>query len=334
MKFLLTEATRGLGLLSALILLGAGCGSDPGNGSNGPRVLRLAHVYELNAPTHACGAAGFAEKIAAADLGLEVRVFPAAQLGSEAELLEQLVTGQLDMAIAGPSFLAAWHSPIGIFDAAYAFTSTDHLMQFAHGSEGEKLWEELRAGHGIRVLDTWFYGERHITSKKPVRQPEDLQGFRLRVPHARVWLATGEALGASPTPIPFAEVWLALQQGIVDGQENPIPTIKAMAFHEVQTHLNFTRHIQSSTQLLISERVWEKLNDEQRAALLETARAAGNETRHCIERDDKQILEEWRSTGRLEIIEDVHLDAFRERARRHFSQGFVFSPLYLEITGN
>jgi TRAP-type transport system periplasmic protein len=330
MKFLLTEAGRWLGVLSALMLLGPGCGSDPGGG---PQVLRLAHVYELNAPTHACGAAGFAKKISEADLGLEVRVFPAAQLGSEAELLEQLVTGQLDMAIAGPSFLAAWHAPIGIFDAAYAFKSTDHLMEFAHGPEGENLWQELRADHGIRVLDTWFYGERHVTSKKPVRQPEDLKGFRLRVPHARVWLATGQALGASPTPIPFSEVYLALQQGIVDGQENPIPTIKAMGFHEVQTHLNFTRHIQSSTQLLISERVWEKLDENQRVALLEIARAAGDATRQCIERDDKQILEEWRSTGRLQIVENVQIEAFRQRARLHFSQGFVFSPLYLEITG-
>jgi TRAP-type transport system periplasmic protein len=172
-----------------------------------------------------------------------------------------------------------------------------------------------------------------VTARKPVRRPEDLRGFRLRMPDARVWLATGEALGGSATPIAFAEVYMALQQGIADGQENPITTIQAMGFHEVQTHLNLTRHIQSSTQLLIAERVWQRLNEAQRAALTEAARVAGREVRTCIERGDAEILARWRAEGTMQIIDDVDVDAFRARARKHFQTGFVFSELYGRIHG-
>lgn len=316
-------------ILPALAMLWTACGpaADPG----APSRLRLAHIYEVSAPTHACGAEEFSREVNAADVGLHVTVYSGAQLGSEAELLEQLATGQLEMAIAGPSFLATWHAPIGAFDAAYAFEDVEHLMEVAGGSIGQELWNELRQGHGMRVLDTWFYGERHITSRRPVRRPEDLRGFRLRVPDARVWLATGEALGASPTPIAFTEVYMALQQGIADGQENPIPTIQAMGFHEVQTHLNLTRHIQSSTQTLVAEPVWERLSAGQQGALVAAARTARQHVRECIERGDQRILEQWRKDGAMQIVGDVDVGAFRDRARQRFSTGFAFSDLYNRI---
>jgi TRAP-type transport system periplasmic protein len=312
-----------------LALLAAGCGR--GDEAGAPSRLRLAHIYDVSAPTHACGAAELARAVDAADVGLTVTVYSGAQLGSEAELLEQVVTGQLEMAIAGPSFLATWHAPIGAFDAAYAFEDVDHLMEVVDGPIGQELWTALRERHGMRVLDTWYYGARHITSRRPVRRPEDLKGFRLRMPDARVWLATGEALGASPTPIAFTEVYMALQQGIADGQENPIPTIHAMGFHEVQTHLNLTRHIQSSTQTIIAERVWERLSSDQQDALAQAARAARQQVRACIERGDEELVAAWRNDGALRIVEDVDVDAFRARARQRFSSGFEFSPLYNRI---
>ncbi len=314
-------------ILAAMAAWACGPGAERG----GPTRLRLAHVYDVSAPTHACGASEFARAVNAADTGVGVTVYSGAQLGSEAELLEQLATGQLEMAIAGPSFLATWHPPIGAFDAAYAFENVDHLMEVVDGAIGQQLWNALGERHGIRVLDTWFYGERHITSRRPVRRPEDLRGFRLRVPDARVWLATGEALGASPTPIAFTEVYMALQQGIADGQENPIPTIHAMGFHEVQTHLNLTRHIQSSTQTLIAEPVWQRLSAEQQQALMAAARAARQQVRECIERGDERLMEQWRKDGALQIVEDVDIDAFRQRARQRFSNGFEFSDLYNRI---
>jgi TRAP-type transport system periplasmic protein len=308
----------------------AGCQQRPAPGQ--PVRLRLAHVYEVKSPTHAHGTAYLPERIAEAGVGLEVSVFPAAQLGSEAELLEQLVAGELELAIAGPSFLAMWYAEIGAFDAAYVFRDLDHMLDVAHGELIQPLWDELLKRYGVRVLDTWVYGSRHITSNKPIRHPDDLRGFRLRLPAARVWQASGEALGASPMPVAFAEVYMALQQGMADGQENPVPTIQAMGFHEVQKYLNLTGHIQSSIQILVNERVWQRLTAEQRNALQQTIRELGLEVREGTLRDEREILNRWREEGVLQVVDDVDLDAFRSRARQYFATGFPFSRLYQTIS--
>ena len=308
----------------------AGCQQQPAPGQ--PVRLRLAHVYEVKSPTHAHGTASLPERIAEAGVGLEVSVFPAAQLGSEAELLEQLVAGELELAIAGPSFLAMWYAEIGAFDAAYVFRDLDHMLDVAHGELIQPLWDELLKRYGVRVLDTWVYGSRHITSNKPIRHPDDLRGFRLRLPAARVWQASGEALGASPMPVAFAEVYMALQQGMADGQENPVPTIQAMGFHEVQKYLNLTGHIQSSIQILVNERVWQRLTAEQQNALQQTIRELGLEVREGTLRDEREILNRWREEGVLQVVDDVDLDAFRSRARQYFATGFPFSRLYQTIS--
>jgi TRAP-type transport system periplasmic protein len=316
-------------LIAVCLVLVSGCQgtSDPAR----PVRLRMAHVYEVKSPTHAFGMARLAERLEQANVGLSVTVFPGAQLGNEAELLEQLVAGELELTIAGPSFLAMWHPPIGAFDAAYAFRDLDHMLEVAHGEIGQPMWEELRKQYGVRVLDTWVYGSRHLTSNRPIHHPDDLRGFRLRLPGARVWQASGESLGASPMPIAFSEVYMALQQGIADGQENPIPTIQAMGFQEVQNYLIMTGHIQSSIQILVNDQVWQRLNPEQQAALQRAVRELGEEVYQGTIQQEEEILEKWREQGTLEIIENVDVEAFRSRARKFFAKGFPFSELYQRI---
>lgn len=294
--------------------------------------LRLGHVYEVNSPTHAFGTAHLNDRLQQAGVDLQVSVYPAAQLGSEAELLEQLVAGEIDLAIAGPSFLAMWHPPLGAFDAAYAFNDLEHMLQVAGGPSVAPHWAQLRERFGVRVLATWAYGARHITSNRPIRSPEDLKGFRLRMPGARVWQESGAALGASPMPMAFSEVYMALQQGIADGQENPVPVIYSMGFHEVQQYLTMTGHIQSSIQVLINERVWQRLSAAQQAALLDVVEQLGHEVLVGIRDQERELLDRWRREGPMQVIDDVDVDAFQRRARDYFSTGFAFSPLYREIT--
>lgn len=289
-------------------------------------------MYEVSAPTHAYGTAHLAERLRQATSDLDVTVYPASQLGSESELLEQLVAGELDLAISGPSFLGMWHPPLGVLDAAFASRDQDHALEIARGKEMAPHWDELRKRYDVRVLDTWAYGSRHITSNIPIRHPDDLDGFRLRLPASRVFQASGEALGASPMPISFSEVYLALQQGIADGQENPVPVIKAMGFHEVQEYLNLTGHIQSSVQILMNERTWQRLDANQQAALVKTVRELGKEVYRGTIEDEKRLIEQWREDGTMQIIEDVDVDALRIRAREYFSSGFAFSELYNRIT--
>jgi TRAP-type transport system periplasmic protein len=322
-----------LSILTLVVVSLCGCQSEDAAG-DGPLRLKMGHVYEVSAPTHDYGAAHLAERLLAANCGLEVTVYPAAQLGSESELLEQLVAGELDIAISGPSFLAMWHPPLGVLDAAFATRDLDHLLETARGEEMAPHWDELRKRFDVRVLDTWAYGSRHITSNKPIRHPDDLDGFRLRMPAARVWQASGEALGASPMPISFAEVYLALQQGIADGQENPVPVIKAKGFHEVQKCLNLSGHIQSSIQILMNERSWKRLNADQQAALQKAVQDLGKDVRRGLVEDEQRLIEEWRKDGTMQIIDDVDVDAFRKKAREYFSNGFAFSELYNQITAD
>jgi len=320
-------------ILSTMILSSAllsGCQSKT---TSEPTVtLRMAHVYEVNSPTHTYGTALLSERLSEKTDGLDVTVYPASQLGSESELLEQLVAGELDLAISGPSFLAMWHPPIGVLDAAFVSRDLNHMLEIARSDEMAPEWEELRNKYDVRVLDTWAYGSRHLTSNRPIRHPDDLKGFRLRSPAARIFQASGEALGASPMPIAFSEVYLALQQGIADGQENPVPVIKSMGFHEVQKCLNLTGHIQSSLQILVNERKWQQLTRDQQNALLETVLELGEEVHEGLIRDEKRLIEEWRQDKTMEIVEDIDGPAFRERCLEHFSKGFEFSDVYNRLT--
>ena len=308
------------------------CGCDSEDPTDKPLTLRMAHVYEVTAPTHAYGTEFLSQRLREKTDSLDVTVYPAAQLGSESELLEQLVAGELDLAISGPSFLGMWHPPIGVMDAAFVSRDLDHMLEVARSDDMAPEWDELRKKYDVRVLDTWAYGSRHLTSNVPIRHPDDLTGFRLRMPGAQTFQASGEALGASPMPIAFSEVYLALQQGIADGQENPVPVIKAKGFHEVQKCLNLTGHIQSSLQILVNERTWNRMNTEQQNALRDSIQELGDEVYDGLMKDEKKLVEEWRKDGTMEIIEDVDVDAFRERCRKHFSKGFEFSDVYNRIT--
>jgi len=318
---------------AVLILFACAAGCDP-MGKSGPiHSLRIGHVYEVRSPTHALGASRLNERLAAAGVDLRVNVFPAAQLGSEAELLEQLVAGEIDLSIAGPSFLAMWHPPLGAFDAAFAFTDLEQMLEVADGEMMAPHWDELRSRFGVRVLGTWAYGARHITANRPIRTPSDLGGFRLRMPGARVWQESGIALGASPMPMAFSEVYMALQQGIADGQENPVPVIYSMGFHEVQKYLSLTGHIQSSVQLLINERTWQRLDPKQQKALTDAVDDLGQEVLEGIRLQETELLEQWRKDGPMQVVDDVDVEAFRLKARKYFSTGFPFSDLYREISG-
>lgn len=321
----------GLAVVAGLWLALLGCQPTDPQEPGETRRLKLAHVYEVHSPTHRYGTSELSAALADAGLGLRVTVFPAGQLGNEAELLEQLVAGELDLAIAGPSFLGMWHPPLGVFDAAYVFRDLDHMLEVAKGPIMAPHWEHLRQAYGIRVLDTWAYGARHITANRPIRTPADLADFRLRLPGSNIWQASGRALGARPLPVPFGEVYLALQQGIADGQENPVPVIKAMGFHEVQQYLSLTGHIQSSIQILINDRTWERLSPAEQRGLREVVERLGRRVYRDSQEEEDVLLSQWRQDGTMSVVDDVDLGAFRQRCREYFAAGFPFSDLYLQI---
>jgi tripartite ATP-independent transporter DctP family solute receptor len=296
--------------------------------------FKMAHVYEVRSPSHKYGAAVLNERLEEAKSGLKVTVFPASQLGNETEIVEQLVAGELELVVAGPSFLAMWHPPLGIFDAAFAFRDLDHMLEVANSEALAQHWEVLRKKFGVRILDTWAYGTRYITSNRPIRTIDDLSGFRLRFPSAQIWQASGRAMGASPMPIPFADVYLALQTGTADGQENPIPVIESMAFQEVQDYLNMTGHIQSSTVVMVNDAAWMRLSKQMQDELSQTIRQLGKEVYQGLLKDEKEILDRWERDKTIEIVRDVDIEPIRQRCIKVFSEGYPFSDLYRQTTSS
>ena len=296
--------------------------------------LKMGHVYEVRAPSHKYGSGKLDERLKESGCGLSVTVFPASQLGNEPELVEQLVAGELELVVAGPSFLAMWHPPLGIFDAAFAFRDLDHMLEVAHSEILAKHWEILRQKYGVRILDTWAYGARHITSNRPIHNLQDLAGFRLRFPAAKIWQLSGEAMGASPMAIPFSDVYLALQTGTADGQENPIPVIESMSFQQVQPYLCLTGHIQSSTVVMVNDRAWNKLSKKQQDSLQSTIQQLGLEVYQGLQQEEKEILTRWENEKTIEIIRDVDIEPIRQRCIEFFSNGHPFSDMYRETTAS
>ena len=195
----------------------------------------------------------------------EIEVFPASQLGNENQINEGLGLGTVDIIYTGVNFAAATYKPLGITGAPFILRDFDHWKAY----RDSKLFRDLAKGYDDKtkhkIVALTYYGQRHVTANKEIKKPEDMKGMKLRVPPAPLFLMFTKSVGANATPIAFAEVYLALQQGTVDGQENPLPTIMAKKFYEVQSHIILTGHITESLVTVVGTHVWSKLTpDEQK----------------------------------------------------------------------
>jgi tripartite ATP-independent transporter DctP family solute receptor len=307
--------------VATIVMLSIACGG----GEEGSTEIRFANVYDPSYPHNDCGFPSVSEQVEEeTDGSLTVNNFPASQLGDEAELVESVSAQNLEMAITGPSFLSQYDSRVGVLDAAYVFESVDHMEEVVDGEIGQELWDGLLEEADLRVLGNWLYGTRHFTTgDQEVQTPEDLAGVSIRVPDAPVYLANVEALGGSPTPVAFDELYLSLQQGAVDGQEGPIPAVAAEGLNEVQDYLMLMEHVQQSTQVIIAEQTWQSLSSEEQEALEGAINSATAEVRGCIEDLEEESLAEWREAGTPQIIEDVDVDAFRELAQEQLPERFA-----------
>lgn len=321
----MTRVRKGIVIAStvAVASFAAACGGGSGSeGGGGETSLRFANIYNTEHPFNDCGASSVMDSVQE-DGNLSVNNFPGGQLGQENELAESMVSQNLDMAIIGPSFLSEYDERLSVLDAAYAFDGVEHMERVTSGEIGEEIYGGLVEDSNMRVLGTWYYGTRQLsTGDVEVNSPEDLDGVSVRAPDSEIPIANVNALGASPTPIAFEEVYLALQQGTVGGQENPIPTIAAENFNEVQDYLMLTDHVVQSTQVVVAENVWQELSSEQQSSLQESVETATPEVRECIEQSEEESLQAWREAGQPEIIEDVDTAAFRERAQQRLPEEF------------
>src|SRR3954471_23619660 len=208
--------------------------------------LKWAHVYETSEPFHKWSVWAGDEIKKRTSGRYEVQVFPASTLGKESDINQGLQLGTVDIVLTGASFAARSYQPLAISYFPFIFRDAEHQLKYARSD----VFKELAAGYdkasGNHIVALNYYGARHVTSNKTISKPEDMKGLKIRVPDAPAYLAFPKALGANATPIAFAEVYLALQNGTVDAQENPLPTIEAKKFYGVKKTTSPTAHITNS----------------------------------------------------------------------------------------
>ena len=255
----------------------------------------------------------FADNVTKKSSGqLTIRVFPSEQLGKEGDLLQQLKSGALD--ISGPS-MPTLNTMVPAFEmpsAPFLWKDWKEAETIIRGPAMEPIWGELRDKHNIVPLTKiWYWGWRNFTfTTKEVRKPEDMAGLKIRVPESPIWVEMIRGFGAAPTPIPFGEVYTALQQRTVDGQENPIPTIFARKFYEVQAVLTMSRHMLQNNTILINKASFDKLKPELQKLLVDEAAAASVKNTQMQQAREVSMLEDIRKTGKTKIIDDPDRDAF------------------------
>lgn len=295
----------------ALPLALAACGGGDDEAGGGSE-LTLAHSYTEDQPQHTCGAEVIKEGVENADVGLSVEIFPNSQLGGDADRIASVQSGDIDIDIQGASALAAAYEPVGVIDAAYAFPDAEALDDYFTSGAADKLKEDFKAESDVAILGAWSAGARQFTANEPIREPADLEGLRMRFPGSPQFLLNAEAMGAEATEVAFEELYLALQQGVVDGQENPIVNIDASNLAEVQDYVSMSNHQQNSN-LIVASPAFDDLTDEQKSAVDDAVADAVAQMPGCVEEAEQEILDTWESEGAIEIVDDVDTDAFSEQ---------------------
>lgn len=294
--------------------------------------MRIGQIFNAQVPIVRCGAIPLSENERLKELGFDITVIHSAQLGSENEMVQQVSSGELEMSGGTSSILAAWVEGLSVFETYYLYGSVDDVFAAYETEVAADLFAELLEVANIRVLGLpWLYGERHVFGNRALREPADFEGLRMRVPETSVSIEGARSLGASPTPTAYAELYLALQQGIVDAAEAPASVVRAESFYEPADYFNMTRHLITAAPVIVNEDLWQSLTEEQRQALEEEVTAAAHDVRACVEEQDEAAYAYWRESGAIELVEDVDREALMERSRAYFSEGFPWSDVYREL---
>lgn len=253
---------------------------------------------------------------------VEIQSFPNGQLGSGKDMMDSVASGALAMTTDGAAALASLLPALSVIEAPYLWRDAAHMAKAGSSPIFTGMNEDLVKKRGMRMLSVTYYGKRHLTSgKKEVKSVEDMKGFKLRVPPVDTFRAMAEAWGAQATPIAFNELYLALSQGAVDGQENPLPTIQSAKLNEVQKFLVLTGHIITPRLVIANEDFLKKLSAADRA-VLDTAVANGAKWQDAeLSRQEGTLVDTLKAAGMTVVTPD--LESFRKPVLASVPQKFA-----------
>lgn len=259
-------------------------------------VLKLGHGIQQTHPAH-LSAEMFAKEVNEKTNGqIEIQVYPNRQLGEERDMVEGLQLGTVDFCITSTGPLTSFVPEIGVVDLPFLFTSSEHAYNVLDGEIGQGILDQFEK-KGIIGLSFMENGWRSISSNKKIETPADLKGLKIRTMENKVHMATFRALGASPVPMVWGEVYTSLQQGVIDGQENPPVILATNALWEVQKYYALTKHFYTPQLFLMSKITAAKLTDEQIKIINEAATNATNYDRSLMAELDKEYINTLKTNG-------------------------------------
>jgi TRAP-type transport system periplasmic protein len=281
-------------------------------------VLRLGQPQSLEHP-QSLMVDRIAEKIKILTTGeIILKHYPAGQLGSQPEMFRQMVDGGLDFVIGGTDQAGQYHDPVNVFEMTYLYKSPEHMVKVLTSSLAKSLYEEVRKKSGVIILNPVYFGTRILSTKNvKVTKPEQLKGIKIRSVTSPIWVDNMSALGCTPVPMPLSDVYMALQTGTVEGQDNPLPGVKSTKFYEVQNNFILTNHFVGFSVVCVNEKAWNRIPSKYRDKIakvfLEEADWMANE----ITKQEVSIRKELEAMGKVFIEPDR--EAFRE-ARMNYDK--------------
>lgn len=284
-------------LVASAFLMAGGGAEKKGEGSSLVKEFKLGYINSPIGPMHEA-AVKYGELLREATKGqYSVKVYPSSQLGNERELTEAVILGTVDMTLSGPTPVS-WYIPeYSMVNCPFIYKDLQHYMRVWDGEVGKFINQLLLEKKGLYVLDNWYRGPRYLTAKKEIKTLEDLKGLKIRVPEAEITLEVWKILGTNPTPVPFNELYMALQQGVVVAQENPFEMIQTASLYDVQKFIMNTQHVASHYMLLIADKQLKSLPADIQKAIKETAVKAGEYQDKLMMEGEAKILKDLESKG-------------------------------------
>src|SRR6185369_7708884 len=242
---------------------------------------------------------------------VEIQTFPGGQLGSSRDVIESTSGGAIQIVDEGAAQFGQFVPQFSILEAPYIWRDAAHVRKVLASSLVDEMNAALVAKRSMRIIGSTYYGKRHVTSgSKAIKTVDDMKGFKLRIPEVDTFRAMAEAWGARPTPLNFGELYLALSQGAVDGQENPLPTIQSNKFYEVQKYLVLTGHIITPRLIVVNEAAWKTMSPKDQQVLKAAIEKEGIVQDNEILGQEAKLVDTFKSGGMNVITPD--LDSFRK----------------------
>ncbi|HHY71476.1 MAG TPA: TRAP transporter substrate-binding protein [Thermoanaerobacterales bacterium] len=317
----MSKKFRILSLLLVLILTLslAACGSSPSEGDSGNGqtenagqqekiVWKFGHLGNEQHVWHKT-AQEFARLVSEKTDGrLEIKIYPNEQLGNEMDTLNMIRDGSADMTISGES-MQNWAPKAAMIATPYAFKDINHMVKVIEGDLGKEISDQIIEKVGVTPIYYHLRSARNLTSNKPIRNLSDLKGFKMRVPNVPVFLDAWKAAGAQPQAMAFSEVFTALQQNVIHGQENPYDLILSGGLHEVQKYTNETEHVLGWLYVVVGNKQLNSLPDDMKAAVLEAAEEVQVYGEELFQTDTELCKQQLQEKG-MEIVTDVNKQEF------------------------